>query len=183
MLVLTCIKAVENASKINGDPNKIYTIGGSAGGGLAFQIANQVVRDPNLKKGLKGIVAMVPVTAHWDSVPSKYADKYKSYEENAKDAPVIDKESMEIFYEHAAADPKDSTCFTILATDKHAEFPPTYFTSCEFDPLRDDTTIMKAALDEAGVPTKHDYYPGKTSTLGRFSSHLKFHMPSIWEIY
>lgn len=158
--MLTYIEAVDNASKINGDPNKIYTIGGSAGGALALQITNQVLRDPKLKKTIKGIVAMVPLTCHWDNVPSKYASMYKSYEENAKDAPVIDKESMEIFYKHAGADPKDSSCFTILATDKHAEFPPTYITSCEFDPLRDDSTILEAALKEAGVPTKHDYYPG-----------------------
>ena len=103
---------------------------------------------------------MVPVTTHYDNVPSKYASKYTSYEDNAKDAPVIDKESMEIFFEHAAADPKDSSCFTILATDKHSEFPPVYFTSCEFDPLRDDAKIMEEALKEAGVQTRHDYYPG-----------------------
>lgn len=153
-------KAVENASKFNGDPKKVYTIGGSAGGGLAFQIANQVLRDDKLKDSLKGIVAMAPVTAHWDSIPAKYKDNYTAHKDNEKDAPVIDKESMEIFYKHAGADPNDSTCFTILATDKHKDFPPTYFTSCEFDPLRDDTTVMKQALDEAGVPTKHDYYPG-----------------------
>ena len=128
--------------------------------GLAFQVANQILRDDKLKKTIRGIVAMVPITAHYDSIPSKYADKYKAYQDNAKDAPVIDKESMDIFYEHAGVDPKDPSCFTLLATDKHAEFPPTYFTSCEFDPLRDDTTVMKQALDEAGVETKHDYYPG-----------------------
>jgi len=152
--------AVENASKINGDPNKVYTVGGSAGGGLALSVANQVLRDDKLKKSLKGIAAMVPVTTHWDNIPEKYKSKYNAYKENAQGAPVIDTESMDIFYKAANADPKDSACFTILATDKHAEFPPTYFTSCEFDPLRDDTTIMKQALDDAGVKTKHDYYPG-----------------------
>ena len=138
----------------------MYTIGGSAGGGLAFQVANQVIRDPSLKSSLKGIVALVPLTTHWENVPSKYASKYKSYTENADGAPVIDKESMDIFYKAARADPKDPSCFTILATDKHAEYPPTYFASCEFDPLRDDATIMEEALKEAGVPTKHDFYPG-----------------------
>ena len=113
----------------------MYTIGGSAGGGLALQIANQVIRDPKLKPSLKGIAAQVPCTTHWDSVPSKYKSMYKSYTDNAKDAPVIDKESMETFYKHAGADPNDASCFTILATDKHAEFPPVYFTSCDFDPL------------------------------------------------
>lgn len=151
---------MDNASKINGDPNKIYTIGGSAGGGLAFQVANQVLRDDKLKKTLKGIIALVPLTVHPDNVPEKYKSQYTAFEDNAKDVPVIDRESMEIFYKHAGADPKDSSLFTLLATDKHAEFPPTYFASCEFDPLRDDSKVMEQALKEAGVPTKHDYWPG-----------------------
>ena len=138
----------------------MYTIGGSAGGGLALGIAYQVLQDPKLKPSLKGIAAMVPCTTHWDNVPEKYKSKYTSYTENAQNSPVIDKESMEAFYEHVGADPKDPSCFTILATDKHAEFPPVYFTSCEYDPLRDDAFILEAALKEAGVPTKHDYYEG-----------------------
>ena len=147
-----------NASSFKGDANKMYTIGGSAGGGLALQVALQVIKDPTLKPSLKGIAAQVPFTTHWDNVPEKYQSKYTAYTENAKDVPVIDKDSMEVIYNAADADPKDETCFTILATDKHAEFPPVYFTSCGYDPLRDDATIMEMALKEAGVPTKHDYY-------------------------
>ena len=83
----------------------MYTIGGSAGGTLALGIANQVVRDPTLKPSLKGIVAMVPATTHWDNVPSKYASMYTSYKDNELGTPVIDKESMEIFYKHVEAKP------------------------------------------------------------------------------
>jgi len=138
--------AVANASSFKGNASKVYTIGGSAGGALAFQVANKVIREPGLKTSLRGIAAMVPATAHWDSVPSKYADKYKAHTDNAHDTPVIDGESMDIFLKHLGADPRDSTAFTILATDKHAEFPPVYMTSCEYDPLRDDATIMELAL-------------------------------------
>ena len=127
---------------------------------MALQIALQVIKDSKLKPGLKGIAAMVPCTTHWDSVPEKYASKYTAYKDNEKDVPVIDKESMEIFYKYVGADPKDPEVFTILATDYHKEFPPTYFTSCEFDPLRDDAYVMEAALKEAGVKTKHDHYEG-----------------------
>ncbi|EME86810.1 uncharacterized protein MYCFIDRAFT_49459 [Pseudocercospora fijiensis CIRAD86] len=151
-----------NASSFGGDPNKFYTAGGSAGGALAFQIANQVVQDPELKDSIKGIVAMVPATTHWDSIPEKYKSKHKSYEENKEGTPIIDKKSMEIFFEHLGpkADPNDPNVFTILATDNHAKYPPTYLTSCEFDPLRDDAYIMEEALKEAGVPVKHDHYKG-----------------------
>ena len=138
----------------------MYTIGGSAGGGLAFQVANQILRDSSLKSSLKGIVGMVPLTAHPDSVPEKYASSYKSYHENADGAPVIDKESMDIFMREAGIDANDKSAFVILADDIHKEYPPTYFTNCEFDPLRDDTTVMMQALKEAGVETKQDYYEG-----------------------
>lgn len=55
-------------------------------------------------------------------------------------------------------DPKDSNTFTALATDNHKNYPPTYITSCEFDPLRDDAYIIEAALKKAGMPTKHNHY-------------------------
>ena len=151
---------MSNASTFKGDPNKVYTIGGSAGGGLALQIALQVIKDSKLKPGLKGIAAMVPCTTHWDAVPEKYKSKYTAYTDNGKDAPIIDKESMDIFYKNVGADPKDPEVFTILATDYHKDFPPVYFTSCEFDPLRDDAYVMEAALKDAGVKTKHDHYEG-----------------------
>ncbi|KAK4543517.1 Telomerase-binding protein [Oleoguttula mirabilis] len=152
--------AHQNASSFHGDAKRFYTIGGSAGGGLALAIANQIIQDPELKAGLKGIAAMVPATVHFDNVPEQYRAAYKSYAENATDVPILDKESMEIFYKYLGADPKDPSLFTLLAADSHKCFPPTYFTSCGFDPLRDDAVSMESALKAAGVPTKHDHYEG-----------------------
>ncbi|PPJ52349.1 hypothetical protein CBER1_09847 [Cercospora berteroae] len=152
--------AHDNASSFGGDATKMFTMGGSAGGALALQIANQIVKDSKYKSSLKGVAAQVPCTTHWDNVPEKYKSKYNSYTENAKGTPIIDKESMDTFYTHVNADPKDPDVFTILATDNHANYPPVYFTACEFDPLRDDAYIMKDALDAAGVKTKLDYYEG-----------------------
>lgn len=63
-----------------------------------------------------------------------------------------------MLYSAVKADPTDADAFTILATDNHKNYPPTYFTSCGFDPLRDDAYIMEDALKEAGVKTKHDHY-------------------------
>ncbi len=152
--------ARQNASSYGGDPNKFYTIGGSAGGGLALQIANRLVKDPSKRDGIRGVAAIVPVALHYDNVPDEYKDMHKSYDENKEGVPIIDKNSMEIFYEHAAVDPKDPDTFTALATDNHKNFPPVYFASCEKDPLRDDAYVMEAALKKAGVPTKHDHYKG-----------------------
>lgn len=146
--------ALANAARYNLDPNRFYTIGGSAGGLLALATANQIIRDPQLKSSLKGIAALVPATTHWNNIPSSYKSMHKSFKENARYVPVNDKESLEIFYREVGLDPRDSSCFTILAEDQHKNFPPTYFVSCEYDPLRDDAFVMEEALNEAGVRTK-----------------------------
>ncbi len=140
--------------------NKFYSIGGSAGGGLALQLANRIVRDPSKRDGIKGVAAIVPVTLHFDYVPEEYKSMFTAIQENEKDVPIIDKESMRSFYTFAGVDPRDSDTFTALATDNHKNFPPVYFVSCEKDPLRDDAYVMEAALKKAGVPTKHDTYKG-----------------------
>lgn len=153
-------QAMQNAASIGGDPNKFYTIGGSAGGALALQVANRLVKDPATRHRIKGVAALVPCTLHYDHVPEEYKSIHKSYEENKEGVPIIDKESMRIFYTEAGVDPKDSDIFTALATDNHKNYPPTYIASCEFDPLRDDAYVIDAALKKAGVPTKHDHYKG-----------------------
>lgn len=81
-------------------------MGGSAGGALALQTANQVVKDASLKPSLKGVVALVPCVAHPDSIPDKYKSKYKAYEENATGVPIIDKKSMDTFFQYVVNRPK-----------------------------------------------------------------------------
>ncbi|KAJ8061507.1 hypothetical protein OCU04_009321 [Sclerotinia nivalis] len=122
--------AQQNAISFGGDANKFYTIGGSAGGALALQVANRLVKDPAKRNNIKGIAAIVPCTLHFDNVPEGYKSIHKSFEGNKTDVPVIDKESMEIFYREAKVDPKDSDIFTALATDNHKNYPPTYIASC-----------------------------------------------------
>lgn len=143
-----------------GDANCLYTIGGSAGAGLALQVANKIINDLELQASLKGVAASNPITTHFDNVPEQYRSRYTSYQENEKGTPILDKGSMKIFYEYAKVDPHDSDVFAILAEENHKHFPPTYFVSCQHDPLRDDATIMELALCKAGVPTRHDYYEG-----------------------
>lgn len=68
-------------------------------------MANIVVQDKDLKQSLKGVVALVPITAHPESIPEKYKSLYKSYEENSKGTPVIDRGSMDIFFEYVSFHP------------------------------------------------------------------------------
>lgn len=123
-------------------------------------MANKIIQDPDMRFSLKGVAASNPLTTHFDNVPQKYRGVYNSYDENTHGTPIIDKGSMRIFYEHAKVDPRDSDVFTILAEENHQHFPPVYFVSCQYDPLRDDARVMELALEAVGVPTRHDYYEG-----------------------
>lgn len=159
-----CLKvykwAHDNADSIGGNAKKIYTIGGSAGGALAIQIANAVLKDPSLKDSIKGIAAMVPIVVDPNNVPEKYKSQHTSNKDNGKGVPVIDANSMDIFMTNLKVDPNDPEVYVLLDEANHKSFPPTYLTSCEFDPLRDDAFVWESAMKAAGVPTKHDHYKG-----------------------
>ena len=150
--------AHQNASSYGGDANKFFSIGGSAGGALALEVANRLVKDSSKRGMIKGVAAIVPATLHPDHVPEEHKSMYKSYTENAVDAPVINKESMQIFYDHLEAKPDDADIFVALDTDNHKNYPPVYFVACERDPLRDDGIVMESILKKNGVPTKLDFY-------------------------
>lgn len=150
--------AHQNASKLGGDPSSLFTIGASAGGGLALTVADQVIKAGN-RSHIKGVVAIVPVAAHPTSIPAKYKDHYKSYVENASGVPIIDAESMRIFYEKAGTDYNDEKVFVTLSKDL-ASFPPTYICTCGKDPLRDDGKVLEMMLKDEGVKTKSDFYDG-----------------------
>ena len=95
-----CVKvykwAHDNAGSIGGDPNRMFTIGGSAGGALALQICRAIVNDSTYKNSMKGVAALVPAVVHPENVPSKYKASYKAYDDNAVGVPIIDRNSMEV---------------------------------------------------------------------------------------
>ncbi|RJE27049.1 alpha/beta hydrolase fold protein [Aspergillus sclerotialis] len=150
--------ALANASQFGGDVSKFFSIGGSAGGGLALSVANHFAKQPQGRESIKGVVAITPLALHWEKVPSEYKSVYRSYDENAENEPVINKATMETFYAAVNANPQDSDIFTALSPH-HAQFPPTYICTCGADPLRDDGRVMNTALSNAGVQTKLQEYP------------------------
>jgi versiconal hemiacetal acetate esterase len=156
---LTAYKwAWHNAAKFGGDQSKFFSCGASAGGGLALSVANQVIKAGKASH-IQGVVAMVPITAHPSSIPAEYKSYYTAYTDNASGVPVIDADSMRIFYETAGADYNDEKGFVTLSKSL-SEFPPTYISTCGKDPLRDDGKVLEMMLQKEGVKTKSDFYPG-----------------------
>lgn len=71
-----------NTGHLNTTPGQIFTIGGSAGGGLALGVALKLI-DEGLGGTVKGVVSLVPVTVHPDACPEELKAEFTSYDENA----------------------------------------------------------------------------------------------------
>jgi versiconal hemiacetal acetate esterase len=152
------VQAWHNAEKLGGDQSKFFTTGGSAGGGLALTVADQIIKSGK-KDYIQGIVAMVPIAAHPESIPAEYKSQYTAYTENATGVPVIDADTMRIFFEAAGTNYHDEKTFVTLSKNLK-EFPPTYICTCGKDPLRDDGRVLEAMLKKDGVKTRSDFYAG-----------------------
>jgi versiconal hemiacetal acetate esterase len=65
---------------------------------LALAVASHYAQRPDTTKYIKGVVAIVPLTLHWDNIPAEFQEDYRAYVENATDVPIIDASSMKTFY-------------------------------------------------------------------------------------
>ncbi|KAF4634017.1 hypothetical protein G7Y89_g4094 [Cudoniella acicularis] len=147
-----------NAEKIGGDQSQVFTVGASAGGGLALTVADQVIKSGN-PSHVQGVVAMVPVTAHPSSIPAAYKSHYTAYTENARGVPVINADSMRVFFEVAGADYNDEKVFVTLSP-RLGELPPVYVATCGKDPLRDDGRVLERMIKDKGGKVRSDHYEG-----------------------
>ncbi|KAL3418248.1 lipase 2 [Phlyctema vagabunda] len=150
--------AHEKAGLLGADPNKVFSVGGSAGGGLALSVADKLIREGR-RDLIKGVVALNPITTHFDNPPEKYKDIYTSCVENATGVPIIDLHCMNVSYESSAAQPTDATVFVSISPNL-TSYPPIYIATCEKDILRDDGIVLEHMLQDAGVKTKRDHYIG-----------------------
>jgi len=120
--------------------------------GLALTTADQLIKAGKGSQ-LAGIVAMVPVTAHPESIPAAYKSEYTSYQDNASGVPMIDAQTMKKFFEASGTDYHDEKVFVTLSKNL-AKFPKTYISTCGKDPLRDDGKVLQLMLEKEGVSTK-----------------------------
>ena len=88
--------AYEHASEIGGDQSKYFSFGGSAGGCIALGVAPKLI-DAGKRSMIAGVVSLAPFTVHPDKVPEAFKAKYKSAEENAIGAPILDGEALKFF--------------------------------------------------------------------------------------
>lgn len=152
----------KNVSIFRGNRDQIFTIGTSAGAGLALSATRAaLLGHKDLPTNvIKGVIALAPVTLHPDNVPAKFQGEYVSYQENGHNVPIIDKSSMEAFFASVGVKPTDPNYFVGLDEVIQQHFPPTYVVTCDVDPLRADGTVFVGSLQSNGVEVKHDHYSG-----------------------
>jgi acetyl esterase len=143
--------AAENAETFDIDAARIGVVGDSAGGNLAAAIALHARDAGGPHIAFQGLI--YPVTDYgWDT---------DSYRANAEGY-LLQRASMEWFWRHYIPDPvlaADPRVSPLRAAD-HANLPPAFVATAEFDPLRDDGRLYAEKLVAAGVPTTYVDYAG-----------------------
>ncbi|KAM0350050.1 hypothetical protein HYE67_005569 [Fusarium culmorum] len=152
--------AYRDAKSIGGDSSQMFTIGTSAGGGLALSTVRKVILgQTNLPiDAIKGVVTLCPLTFHYENIPAEYQPQHLSYQEHGEDVPIVDKVSLSQMFANTDIRPDDRDYFPILDQGCPRPFPPTYVVTCGQDALRDDGKILSNFLSSVGIPTKTNHY-------------------------
>ena len=149
--------AVKNAESFGASIEAGLIVGGvSAGGNLAAVTARKAVEEGI---PLTGAWLGIPAFLDYDIVPEKYKSVYLARQQNAK-AHILNEEHIEYVKKYYQYDSK-SVDFTPFAYPSPAEkMVPTFIQVCGQDPLRDDGLIYARVLQDAGIPTRLNIYPG-----------------------
>ncbi|KAL2816418.1 Alpha/Beta hydrolase protein [Aspergillus cavernicola] len=150
----------QHATLLGADPSKGFVLGGpSAGGNLTCVTAQRAIKE-HLSPPLTGLWVSVPVvTVTAEGLPEKYRSDWVSRTLNA-DAPILSVRDIEA--SRVAYNPDlfsdDFSPFALPDTVPH--MPPAYIQVAGLDPLRDDGLIYERYLQDHGVKTRLDVYPG-----------------------
>lgn len=148
--------AVDNATSLNADADKLIVAGDSAGGNLSAAVA-LMARD-RIRKGdsapaIACHVAIYPVTHHNFGT--------ESYAQNANGL-YLESDTMRWFWDQYLSNDADGQ--HVYASPLLADLeglPPTMVITAEFDPLRDEGEAFAEKLTAAGVETQLIRYDGQ----------------------
>ena len=151
--------AAENASSLGADPKAGFIVGGtSAGGNISASLALRA-RDAGLNPPLTGQYLAIPAVCGPEQTPEKYKHFQTSYEQN-KAAPVLPQEAINLFIGAYKPNSNEWLHTPMIHPKGHSYLPAAYFQVCGLDPLRDEAVAYEMKLQEDGVKTKFNMYPG-----------------------
>lgn len=141
---------VDHAEELGIDTARISVGGESAGGNLAAVLCLQA-RDRN-----------GPTICHqWLDVPAVDLTKSQPSFTEVADGLLLDREAIEEYLDaYIDEDRIREPLASPLFAESHADLPPAWIMSCEYDKLRDDGVAYAAALRDAGVAVHHEILPG-----------------------
>jgi len=153
-------------AEFGGDANRLGVAGDSAGGNLAATSAI-ACRDAGIKLAAQ-LLAYPVVDAFGSYADVKENTRFPSRSENA-DGYFLSRAVMEWFCGHYLTNPAQGADWRVspLRARDHSGLAPAIVCTAWFDPLRDEGAAYAAALDSAGVPSKH--YTGEGLIHGYFS--------------
>ncbi|MCB0941920.1 MAG: alpha/beta hydrolase fold domain-containing protein [Mycobacterium sp.] len=142
----------DNAAALGGEPGRLAVSGWSSGANIAAVVC-RLVRDT----GGPDVAVQLLLTPATD-----WAAMLPSHVENAAGYGLTTA-LVRWFGEHYVdpADRGDPRCSPLRATDL-TDLPPAILVTAEFDPVRDEGAAYAAALESAGVPTRHIRARGHT---------------------
>ncbi len=146
------LSIIEQAETLGIDPQNTGLGGDSAGGCLAAVTAQQLVAKSGPRAAFQVLIYPV-VDGHLAT--ASVAEQ--------PDDPVLPTNVLDFFlssYLGGKTDKSDPRFSPIFGT-RFAELPPTYLLTGGFDPLVDDGTLYKKALESSGVTVTHAHYPGQ----------------------
>jgi acetyl esterase len=143
--------AAQQATRLNGDPNKIAVGGDSAGGNLAAVVALMARDRGGLSLAFQLLV--YPVTARDFNMPS--------YRQNAEGY-GLSLDAMRWYWDHYLQYPDEATnpYAAPMASQNLKGVPPALVITAECDPLCDEGEAFAKRLQAAGVPTTYSRYDG-----------------------
>jgi acetyl esterase/lipase len=142
--------ALDNASSVKGDPQRIALAGESAGGGLAIATA-LMARDRKLQMPL-AVVSVYPIAGTDTNTVS--------YRENAQAKP-LNRAMMSWFFDNYLNGAQDRADPRInLVAANLAGLPPMTIINAEIDPLRSEGEMLTEKLRTAGVTVSQKTYDG-----------------------
>ncbi len=144
--------AVNNASSIKGDPNRVAVVGESAGGNLACAVS-LMARENGFQLPVHQVL-IYPIAG--------YDFKTPSYLESDNTKP-LNKDLMKWFFEKYLASPSDGEDPLIsLVSANLRGLPESTIIAAQYDPLTSEGETLADNLRNAGVKVNYKLYRGTT---------------------